>query len=411
MNTLYFRSISLAAKVLFFLSIVTFLSCNDNATDVHPTETDATLNNFTQVASFTKEEVKEVLMILFADAGVDITDMLENAINIKVYSIEYTTKNIDGSNISVSGLVGIPDNYSGVPSIMQYHHGTKFNNQNVPSNLEKSDEAYACLAVFCGQGYIISLPDYIGQGISTVAHPYLHKTSMIVSCIDMLHAVNELCQTLKINHSGKLFITGISQGGHATLALQKYIENNKKESPFNLVSSAPIAGPYNVWNAWKFWFENPPDASALAGHVILSYKELYNFEETLNDIFLPPFNEQILTIDNGEYNCEQMRLMLPTTLDSLLQDDFIKAVNSGNHPMYNALLENSFGGYVPSTPTMLLHGIDDEQLPYSHSVEIYNYWNENGASNVILINVGEGFTHVGSFVPGILYAKSWFDEF
>ena len=49
----------------------------------------------------------------------------------------------------------------------------------------------------------------------------------------------------------------------------------------------------------------------LAAHLILSYMEIYGSDDTLDDIFIPPYNTTITDIDDGTYNSDEMYEMLP----------------------------------------------------------------------------------------------------
>ena len=45
-----------------------------------------------------------------------------------------------------------------------------------------------------------------------------------MSFVYMLYAVDELNKKINIKNNGQLFLTGYSQGGHASFAAQKYLE-------------------------------------------------------------------------------------------------------------------------------------------------------------------------------------------
>ena len=368
------------------------------------------LVNATLIQTYTADEVNGVIREYYEPTGIDVTDLLETSTDVNAYVIEYYTTNVDGQKIIVSGLVSIPVSDEESYPVVQYHHGTQFNNQDVPSNPDRSGEAILASALFAGHGYVTSLPDYIGQGKSTVMHPYLHSESEAVCSADMLVAVKELCQLQNVNLTSKLFICGLSEGGHVTMALQQHLETTSTEQPFILTGSAPIAGPYDLTVAWNFWEESSPySCSPLAAHLILAYKEIYSFTDTLSDIFQSPYDTTITELNNGSYNCKEMYDILPKTLAELLQAKFISSVNSKEHPIYKEMVENNTYEFVPVTPTMLMHAEEDELLPYSASQEVYDYMISQGAQNVELVNLGPGIGHEDSFMPGTLLAKKWFD--
>ncbi len=362
------------------------------------------------VAFFTADDAVFVVAGYYAPWGIDVEELLNSSTGVDVYAIEYYTTDIDGQLIAVSGLVSLPSPADGVYPVVQYHHGTQFNNADVPSNFERSDEAAICSALFAAHGYVISLPDYIGQGISAVNHPYFHKESVAQCGADMLKAVKELCGDLGVTTSGKLFICGLSEGGHATMALQQYLETTDSEQAFELTGSAPIAGPYDITVCWDFWYENSPrTCSPLAAHLVLSYMNIYGSDDTLDDIFIPPYNTTITDIDNGTYTGDEMYEMLPETLPGLLQEEFLVSVNSGTHRIYEEMELNRTCNFGPITPTRLYHARDDEQAPYAVSEIAYNEMISLGAADLQLIDMGPGISHVDSIFIGTFLAKQWFD--
>jgi hypothetical protein len=196
------------------------------------------------------------------------------------------------------------------------------------------------------------------------------------------------------------------------MSLQKYLETVESVPSFELKASAPMAGPYDLNVCWDYWNKaNPVGCSPLAVHLILAYQHIYGFEDTLEEIFQPPYNTVVLSADDGTHNGDQMYVMLPKTMQELLQPEFIAAVNAHTHPLWQELSDNKTYNFVPVTPTRLYHGIDDELCPYTLSVSTYQYFIEHGATDVELVNVGSGYSHVGSLFPSLLSAKEWFDSF
>ncbi len=407
----FFR-LSGAALFIVLISIFFFVGCSSSSDD-SGSNTDiyaGKLVSSTLTATFTAEEANALIEEYYAPTGIDVSDLLNSSTDVNAYSIEYYTTDVDGQLIIVSGLVSIPSPADGIYPVVQYHHGTQFNNSDVPSNLDRSDEAAINSALFAAHGYVTSMPDYIGQGKSKVNHPYLYSPSEAQCGSDMLKAVKELCSNLEVSVSGKLFITGLSEGGHATMALQSYLETSNSEQAFTLTGSAPIAGPYDLPTCWNFWNEESPiGCSPLAAHLILAYRDIYGFTDSLSEIFIPPYDSTITGINNGTYNGHEMYEMLPKTLAEFLQAEFITSVNSQTHPIYKEMTENNTYNFAPITPTRLYHAQSDELAPYSVSEIAYNQMISLGADDVQLINLGTGLDHVGSIFPGTLLAKKWFD--
>jgi len=404
------------ALILILLLPIFFIGCSSSGNDRDSSSNidagnlvNTTLVNATLAKTYTVEQANTLIEKYYAPTGIDVSDLLNSTTDVNAYAIEYYTTDVDGQSIVVSGLVSIPSPPNGVYPVVQYHHGTQFNNSDVPSNPDRSDEALICSGLFAAHGYVVSLPDYIGQGKSKVNHPYLHSQSEANAGADMLKAVMELCSVLNVDLSGKLFITGLSEGGHATLALQNYLETSRSDQVFALTGSAPIAGPYDLPTQWDFWKGNPPGCCPIAAHIILAYKNIYNFGSTLDDIFIPPYNATIVNINDGTHNGDEMYAMLPKTLAGLLQGEFIASVDSQVHPFYNEMVLNSPYKFAPTTPTRLYHAQDDETAPYKTSEIVYNTMISLGADDLELIDLGPNINHKSSIFLGTLLAKQWFD--
>ncbi|MBF0496935.1 MAG: hypothetical protein HQK58_10250 [Deltaproteobacteria bacterium] len=397
---------------LCFLLIILISGCSSS--DGDPSAYPGKLARFELLKEYSAQQVAEVIKVGFSETGEDLSDLINTSTAVKAYIIEYYIINIDGGMIVASGLVAVPNPATAEYPAVSYLHGTMFNNQDVPSNPDRphSQEALPTVALFAGHGYVAVLPDYIGQGRGTkVPHPYLHADSMATSTADMLTAARELCTQLSIKMNSRLFICGLSEGGHATLALQRYLETSTAPQPFHLTASAPFAGPYSLPKAWEFWQTNPPGVSPLAVHLILSYKAIYGFKDSLSEIFKPPYDTTNEKIDDGTHDGEEMYDMLPKKLQELLQEAFLGRVNAKTHPFYDEMEENSVYDFAPKTPTRLHHAINDELLPYSMSIFTRDHMISLGAKNVEVVIVGPQWSHVSSFLPCMLSAKRYFDTF
>jgi pimeloyl-ACP methyl ester carboxylesterase len=399
-------------SILFLFSLFLFISgcSSETSSDGDLSEPYAgKLIRSTLVGEYTSAQSNTIIVDAFESTGADLTELLRTSTDTKAYSIEYYTPDVDGELVIASGLVAFPADPSGIYPVIQYHHGTQFNNADVPSNVQLCHEAPPIIALFAAHGYIASMPDYLGQGKSAVSHPYLYASAYASADSDMLKAVNELCVQLKVKRSGKLFICGLSEGGYATLALQRFLEMTETDQPFELAASAPVAGPYNIPFMWNYLqANNPPGSSPLLAHLVMSYRKIYGITDTLAEIFVSPYDVNILTIDDGTHNGEEMYLMLPKTAQEMFVTSFLNKVNDGIHPIYKDFEENNVDNFVPESPTRLLHSTGDELLPYTLSIETCDKMKALGAPNIELVNLGN-YQHVPSFGPSMIYSKQWFD--
>ena len=94
-------------------------------------------------------------------------------------------------------------------------------------------------------GYVAVAPDYLGLGESRGFHPYVHAATEASAAIDLLYAAQEFAEKQKFPLNGQLFLTGYSQGGHASMALHRELERNYSKI-FPVSAAAHLSGPYSI---------------------------------------------------------------------------------------------------------------------------------------------------------------------
>lgn len=158
----------------------------------------------------------------------------------------------------VSGGLAMPEgiNKSKLKGVVAFFHGTQLDNRNVGSSL--GADTLLALSVFASQGYIVVLPDYIGQGIDYAnVHPYvIYPKATAKTAIDMLMAVKQKIQTqygFGANDNLKLFSVGYSEGGAYSLWLNSYINDNPALlDPFYVMThSVGAEGAYSTSEVTK----------------------------------------------------------------------------------------------------------------------------------------------------------------
>ncbi|MBC8155771.1 MAG: alpha/beta hydrolase [Bacteroidetes bacterium] len=328
---------------------------------------------------------------------------------IKVYRVVYTTTNTDGRTIRASGALIIPDTQSAV-SLISQQHGTITDDNAAPSYYKTSSESYSFGSVFSSQGYIIAAPDYIGYGVSKdLPHPYEHRSSLATASLDMLRAAREFLEANRItgakaNWDGRLFLAGYSEGGYATMALQKKLEEDPDE--FNLVASSCGAGAYHK-SAFMREIINTKTSSAssitrLYVWVLLTYDRIYGLNRPMTYYFKEPYAARIAT--------EGYRAEISVSLNETLTDSFKKAINDGTDTAFlNAVADNDIHDWQPRKPTRLYHGDADVTVSYINSANAYTAMKARGATNVALIPIRNA-NHATGLPAYILGTYGFFSE-
>jgi len=326
--------------------------------------------------------------------------------SVRSYKIIYSTVDTDGEQIRASGLLSIPDKASGMKSpLLSYQHGTIFTDAKAPSNDSASIDGIGVLA---GAGYIVSSPDYLGYAESTqILHPYVHAESLASASVDMLRAVKMFLDNQNIAINDQLFLAGYSEGGYATLALQKEIQDNLSNELITTASAAG-AGPYDLTESTKFLANNPvSDNPSYMNFVIKAYDTIYKLNK-IDEMYQAPYRTIINTSFDGSLSGSQIRALLPSSPADLFEPEFLTLLQgSGSHPLKDALALNNIYDWTPEAPTRLYHGVLDEVVPYANSVKAQETMEANG-STTISLGICPLNGHVNCAFPYVLDAIDFF---
>ncbi len=165
-----------------------------------------------------------------------------------------------GETFQVSGGVIMPQGITGtqIKGVVVYFHATAFNKSAVGSNYATNAETRLTSQVFASQGYIVIIPDYVGQGIDWQnVHPYvLYPQVSAKTAVDMLSAVAPLIRAqynLGDDDTLKLFSAGYSEGGAYSLWFTQYIYSNPDilDGLYQLKHSVGMEGAYDTSRVTK----------------------------------------------------------------------------------------------------------------------------------------------------------------
>ncbi|MCE7066198.1 S9 family peptidase [Dyadobacter sp. CY326] len=384
--------------ILFVWSLLLLYSCKDDQPNpVDPPQENQYLEESNVITELTKEQVAEKagalspLLIGYVKNG------------IKVYKITYKTKNTDGAEITASGALILPATTDAV-SMISVQHGTIRDDSSAPSNFKDGAEAASFGALFGSMGYIIAYPDYIGYGASKdLPHPYEHRASLASASLDMLRAAKEFLKgQTAVKWDEKLYVAGYSEGGYATMSLQKMIEE-EASSEFNLRASSCGAGAYDKTAFMKYVINTKTHGvasyNALYLWVLLTYDRIYKLNRPASYYFKEPFAKSIADVG--------ISTPINQSFDSILNDSFKKDLNDGKDEGFvAAIADNDVYNWKPKVPTQLYHGDADKLVFYFNSEKAYTTMKALGA-NVQLITVPGG-DHSSSLSVFLLGTRQFF---
>jgi pimeloyl-ACP methyl ester carboxylesterase len=337
--------------------------------------------------------------------------------NVYLYRVVYKTT-YRGAEIQASGACVIPESGGTALPIASYQHGTIFSDNKAPSNFTNifdPDAAEMLIPqVLSSCGFICAVPDYIGFGASgDVLHPYHHRESTAAACVDLLRAVKEMCLELDVPFQERHFLFGYSEGGYATLAtLKKLQESYSGQIP--VTACAAGSGAYNFSGTIAWYLQQPTlSGPAFLAFVFAAYNDVYGWNRSLCEIFRNPYCDRITSgLFDGSHDGDYISGQLTSQTNELFQPTFIADFfGAGEQALKNALAENGVHqGWFPSCPTRLYQGTADTIVPpFNASDAASAFWNA-GAPAVTYLPLA-GKTHDSAALPCFKDVILWFKSF
>lgn len=325
--------------------------------------------------------------------------------DVSINRIIYDTRDPKNNDAEASAGVLIPSGAgcAGPFPILVYHHGTtvlKNDTMSSPTNAEMNLQ----LMMYGAQGYVVVMPDYHGYSGSTVNyHPYLQADNTALVSIDALRAARKLLADRGVSTSGKLFLAGYSQGGHAAMATQRALEKDYG-SEFTVTASVPMAGPYALSQTVLDGFDAP-----VAGATVFTPMALVGLQKRYGDVYAQPTDvfqlpwatniENLLpgSLSTNELFVQGKLPLALTGTGGLLTSGFVSGYKADvNHPARRRVAEHDLLNFKPRAVTTLCQGSRDPTVPVANMTSAVTYFAGQGAT-VGAVDV----EMVPAFKPGI----------
>jgi pimeloyl-ACP methyl ester carboxylesterase len=394
--------------ILSFIGLL-FNSCNHKNEPIKPPNEFLIFNEFKFDINIQDAKTKLTTFQIIVPETSVFGPLVKN--DVEVDKIIYKTT-FKENNIQASGLVCLPKTAGNYP-ILCFQNGTNTLFSEAPTENPGSD-LLSILESVASMGFIVVIPDYIGFGVSSqLPHPYLDAASTTQSILDMLRAVKEFSSddNVAAKPTKDLYIFGYSQGGWATMQLQKAIETNYS-SEFNLIASSCAAGPYSLefMNEYITSKTDYPMPYFLA-YLLNSYHNIGLITNPLSDFIQEPYASKIPGLFDGQHSGGTINTALTTKMADLLTPEYRTqyATNPKFTGLKSAFFANSVAPWNISTPTRLYHGGSDEFIPVSLSTKMLQDFKTKGVPDTkIQMIIIPGFDHPSGVVPVGLSTIIWF---
>ncbi len=351
-------------------------------------------------------------------ASIDLPVQVFTESGFTTYRMTYLSTGVDGSLVPLSALVAVPHRDQ-IAGAVAYFHGTVTQRTNAPSQPGLGEGLLVAAAV-SGAGFVMVAPDYIGLGESEALHPYLHLASTVSTSLDALLASRTLLARLGMPWPPALYLTGASQGGHATLAVQHALQQASGVvggQHFNVAGSAPIVAPLYLREiSFPQAMRGLTDAHVFyLAYLSTAYAQIY--QQPLGSLLNPHFAAQLPKLFDGSREIGEIMDALPDAPQALFTPAFLNAFEQGgDHWFLQALQDNSIPLFVPQAPVQFFIGEADVDVLPMESERMAAWMAAAGAAagaaartEVQVRSVGP-YSHNQAAIRGLPLALSWFRE-
>lgn len=356
------------------------------------------LESYTTITTLTKEEIQ---------ASINTGGLFPPAVSafvqfgVRAVRINYYTTGLNGEPLIASGALLVPISNEALP-VLSFQHGTLANASEAPSLFQSTYTDQ--LTFFASTGFITALPDYIGYGATAnLEHPYEHRATLATATRDMLRASYEYFKVEGLKEpDDRLFLTGYSEGGFATMATIKLMQEEHGDE-FNITAATVGAGAYNKTATAEYVISSNENQEYINTFVwVLDvYNRIYpQLQRPYSHYFNEPYASQI----------EQNGVFTPIELNPslLFKSSFIESVLDGTDTqMLSALGDNDCYDWKPEFPIRLYHGDADRLVPYLNSQTAYEAMVAQGTPDIELIPQAGG-THETGIEPYIMGTFTFF---
>jgi pimeloyl-ACP methyl ester carboxylesterase len=321
--------------------------------------------------------------------------------DVKVVSLNYVTIGVSGEQTNASGVMLVPfgTDCTAPTGLVAYAKGTDVEKPRTLAN-PADNETLLLAGIYAARGYTVVATDYLGFAKSNYSyHPYLHADSEASSVIDPIRAARNAASGVGSSLSGKVMLTGYSQGGHASMAAHRAIERDNA-AEINVVAGAHLAGPYNLSGSLK-------SNAVIAGYqffvpyLVTAWQKVYGtVYSKVGDAFKAPYDgyiETLLPSATLNYTTLVTSGKLPggpgvtptQARDAVFQSAFITdSQNNAASGLFLAGKKNDLLGWSPKSKLLLCGGAGDPTVPpVLHQIPMKADFDSRNLTNVSTVDV------------------------
>jgi hypothetical protein len=320
--------------------------------------------------------------------------------DVKVVSLNYRTPAPDGLSSNATGVLLVPTGAcTSAAPLLAYARGTEVNRNRTLASASDPETALL-IGLYAAQGYAVVASDYLGYAGSALSyHPYLHADSEASTVIDAVRAARHAATQHGLSLTGRVMLSGYSQGGHASAAAQRQAESSHA-AEIQVVGAAHMSGPYALSAGWR-------QPTVIAGYqffvplMVRGWQQVYgNLYTQIDQVFRAPYApgiDTLLPAAGASFTSLLTSGTLPGGLgetptqvrDALMQPDYLQAIaTQDDHPLLAAARRNDLLGWTPQAPVLLCAGAADPTVLYAvNQAALAADFSSRGVAQVSVVDV------------------------
>ena len=328
---------------------------------------------------------------------------------VAAYRILYETIGLHDEPVTASGAVVVPGPVLGALDVMSIQHGTILRDDKAPS---QDESAQFLGVVYAADGYLAVLPDLLGLGASEGVHPYHHAATAATAVVDMLRASYDFAAAEGITLSGKLFLSGYSQGGHTAMAAHRALEAEYSDE-FTVTASTPMAGAYDLSGVMAeiILSTEPYPSPYYLPYLLIGYDAVYELFDSPSDYLASPYDVLIPPLFDGTHGPRAINALMPDILRDVVNPTLLAAFEQDPNHFYRRLFEeNDVYRWSPKASIRMYHCSGDRHVPIDNAYTALEGL-KGGSGTVELIEPVSGADHFGCAAFAVYAGKAWIDTF
>lgn len=271
-----------------------------------------------------------------------------------LYRVMYLSESVPGDPIAVTGTVAVPEGPppEGGRDLVSVAHGTTgIADECAPSKFD--DGGLVLERIVSDTGYVIASTDYEGLG-TPGRHPYLVGESEGRGVLDIARAAGQLPEA---ELSGRMAISGYSQGGHAALFAGQLAAEWTPD--LELVGTFAGAPPSELGAIISVAGSLP--VAGFLYMIIAGFEASYPGEAEPSLLLTSAGLDALEAVDEG-CTADVMTAVADEPADELVKPD-----PGSVEPWATLADENDPGRVRSDSPVLILHSAEDDVVPASLS--------------------------------------------